>query len=192
MSNEKIKSLIRESITTQALLLYDETLISKINEASRLIIASLKKGGKALIFGNGGSAADSQHLAAELVGRFQKERKGLAAVALTTDTSVLTALANDYTFDLVYKRQIEALAQPNDVVIAISTSGKSKNVNAAVRAAKKLRIKTIALIGKDGGDLKKIADTSLVVPSQVTARIQEAHSLIIHILCELTEEAFRR
>lgn len=190
--NEKIKSLIKESITTKALLLYDETFVSGINEASRLIIGSLKKGGKVIVFGNGGSAADSQHFAAELVGRFQKEREGLAALSLTTDTSVLTALANDYTFDVVYRRQIEALARPKDVVVAISTSGKSKNVNDAVRLAKKLRIKTVALTGKDGGDLKKIADISLIVPSQVTARIQEAHSLIIHILCELTEEAFKK
>lgn len=184
-----IKDIIRESITTKALLLYDADIIKKTKACVDMIAKTLKKGGKVMVFGNGGSAADSQHFAAELVGRFQKERKGLAAISLTTDTSVLTSLGNDYSFDIVFARQIQANAGPRDLAFAISTSGKAKNVIRGVKEAKKLKIKTIGLTGKDGGELAKIADLSIIIPSFVTARIQEAHILIIHIICELVEES---
>ncbi|MCX5706188.1 MAG: SIS domain-containing protein, partial [Candidatus Omnitrophica bacterium] len=140
-------------------------------------------------FGNGGSASDAQHIAAELVGRFRKERKGLAAISLTTNTSILTSLANDYGYDIVFARQIEALAEKFDLAIGISTSGKAKNVALGIKQAKKMGLKTIGLTGGDGGELAKLVDISLIVPSSVTARIQEAHITIGHIICELIEEA---
>ena len=189
---EKIKNIIRDSITSKALLLYDEDLLEKIERSAQLILKTLKRGGKILVFGNGGSAADSQHFAAELVGRFKKERRALPAVALTTDTSLLTALANDYSFDIVFKRQLESLATVKDVVFAISTSGRSKNVLEAVKLAKKLKIKTIGLTGGDGGALAKMTDIALVAPSGITARIQESHILIIHIICEILEDKILR
>ena len=192
MIKEKIRQIIGDSITTKAYLLYDEKFIKKIEVICKLFIKTLKKGGKIFIFGNGGSAADSQHFAAELVGRFQKERKGLAAIALTTDTSILTSLGNDYSFDRIFERQIEALAGPRDLIFAISTSGKAKNVIEAVKKAKKLNLKTIGLTGKDGGELAKITDISLIIPSSITARIQESHILIIHIICEMAEEAYHK
>jgi len=154
------------------------------------MIESIKKGGKVILFGNGGSASDSQHIAAELVGRFRKERSALAAIALTTNTSILTSLANDYSYEIVFSRQIEALGQKNDIAIGISTSGKAKNVAAGIKQAKKMGIKTIALTGGDGGELAKLADISLIVPSLVTARIQEAHITLGHIICELVEQEF--
>ncbi len=149
---------------------------------------SLKDGGKILFFGNGGSAADSQHIAAEFIGRFKKERKSLPAIALTTDTSILTAIGNDYGFDKVFSRQVEGLAQKNDIVIGISTSGNSKNVIEGIKLAKKMGLKTISMTGCDGGELGKISDISVIVPSKVTARIQESHICIFHIICELVEE----
>lgn len=188
--SERIRGLINASITTKAFLLYDEDFIEKIEKIADILTATLKKGNKILIFGNGGSAADSQHFAAELVSRFQKERMGLAAIALTTNTSSLTAIANDDTFDHVFRRQLEALGRPHDLAFAISTSGKAKNVIEALRYAKKRKIKTVLLSGKDGGPCARQADLAIVVPSETTARIQEAHILIIHIICELVEEAF--
>jgi D-sedoheptulose 7-phosphate isomerase len=187
-----IKDIIQDSITTKALLLYDEKIIKKIRSCADTITKTLKKGGKVLIFGNGGSAADSQHFAAELVGRFQKERKAFPAIALTTDTSILTSLSNDYSFDIVFARQIQANAGPRDLAFAISTSGKAKNVIRGVKEAKRLKIKTIGLTGKDGGELAKIADLSIIIPSFVTARIQETHILIIHIICELVEGSWTK
>ncbi len=187
-----IKQIISDSITTKAFLLYDDSFAIRLEQIASLIIKALKNKRKILIFGNGGSAADSQHFAAELIGRFQKERKGLAALALTANTSSLTALGNDYSFDIVFKRQIEALGERGDIALAISTSGNAKNVTEAVKLAKRLNIKTIGLTGKNGGQLAKSADISLVVPSSVTARIQEAHILIIHIICELVEKAFKK
>lgn len=154
------------------------------------LIKSLKSGGKILIFGNGGSAADSQHIAAEFIGRFKKERRALAAIALTTDTSALTALGNDYTFDIIFSRQIEALGKKGDVAIGISTSGNSKNVIEAIKKAKELGLVTITLTGNDGGLLAALSDIKLIVPSKVTARIQESHLTIAHTICELVEEEF--
>lgn len=183
---EKIKTTIMESVNVKEGLLKDEG--ANIEKAARVMIASLKKGGKLLIFGNGGSAADSQHMAAELVGRFEKERKALGAIALTTNTSVLTAIANDYGYDVTFSRQIEALAKPEDVAFGISTSGNSKNVIDAVKKAKAMGLKTIGLTGKDGGGLKRECGICIVVGSDKTARIQESHLTICHILCRLIEE----
>lgn len=161
-----------------------------IDAAGQLLIDTLKQGGKILLCGNGGSAADSQHIAAEFVVRYEKKRRALAAIALTTDTSILTAHANDYDFDTVFARQIEALGNENDCLIAISTSGRSKNILNAAEAAIDKNMAVIGLSGCGGGELAGIATMSVIVPEQVTARIQEAHILIGHWWCGLVEEAF--
>ncbi|MFH0738683.1 MAG: D-sedoheptulose 7-phosphate isomerase [Candidatus Omnitrophota bacterium] len=184
---DKIKDILLESIQVKEELLRKH--VGQIMEIANLIKEALKSKGKVILFGNGGSASDSEHIAAEFIGRFKKDRTALAAIALTTNTSVLTSLANDYGYETVFSRQIEALAGKNDIAIGISTSGKAKNVAAGIRQAKKMGVKTIALTGGDGGELAKLADLSLVVPSLVTARIQEAHITIGHIICELIEEA---
>ncbi len=184
---DRIKDIFLESIQIKEELLHKS--IGQIIEITDLIIDALKKNGKAILFGNGGSASDSQHIAAELVGRFKRDRTALAALSLTTNTSVLTSLANDYGYEAVFSKQVEALGQKNDVIIGISTSGKAKNVAAGIKQAKKMGLKTVALTGGDGGELAKLADLSLIVPSSVTARIQEAHITIGHIICELVEEA---
>jgi D-sedoheptulose 7-phosphate isomerase len=160
----------------------------EIVEAAFLISQCLQAGGKLLFFGNGGSAADAQHLAAEFVGRFVRERDGLAAIALTTDSSILTAVGNDYGFDQIFARQIQALARPGDAAVAISTSGNSPNILEGVRAARKANAKTIGLSGRDGGALAKEVDLAITVASSNTARIQECHIGIGHLLCELTDE----
>jgi D-sedoheptulose 7-phosphate isomerase len=183
---DKIKDILLESIQVKEDLLHD--YLDKIIEITTLIIDALKKDGKVLLFGNGGSASDSQHIAAELIGRFKKDRNALPAIALTTNTSIITSLANDYGYEIVFSKQIEALGRKNDVAIGISTSGKAKNVAQGIKQAKKMDIKTIALTGGDGGELAKLADVSLVVPSMVTARIQEAHITIGHIVCEIIEQ----
>ena len=159
----------------------------KIVDAAMLIAQCLRSGCKLLFFGNGGSAADAQHLAAEYVGRFVIERHALPAIALTTDSSILTAVGNDYGFDQVFSRQVQALGRPGDVAIAISTSGNSPNVLTAIRQAGKQRLKTIGLAGKDGGSLTKCVDISITVDSTNPARVQECHITIGHILCELVE-----
>ena len=160
-----------------------------IADATRLMIASLSGGGKLIVFGNGGSAADAQHLAAELVGRYRQDRKGIAAIALTTDSSALTSISNDYGFDTVFSRQLEAIGKSGDVVLAISTSGDSPNVIRAVALAKKLGIPSIGLTGRTGGKLRASVDVCLSVPSDSTPRVQEAHSLIIHIISGIVENA---
>ncbi|OGV56265.1 MAG: phosphoheptose isomerase, partial [Lentisphaerae bacterium GWF2_52_8] len=152
------------------------------------IAGAYKKGGKLLVMGNGGSAADSQHFAAELVGRFKKERKPMNAVALSTNTSILTAIGNDYGFDEVYSKQVEAMCLGGDIVVGISTSGSSVNVGRAFEAAKKLGARTVLMTGSRPGTIAGISDEILAVPSSDTPRIQEAHILIIHIICELVEE----
>jgi D-sedoheptulose 7-phosphate isomerase len=182
---ERIVGLIKESTKAKEFLLTSQS--GKIESAARAILASLKIGGKVLIFGNGGSAADSQHFAAELVGRFKKERAPLPAIALTVNTSALTAIANDYGYDVVFARQIEALGKKGDIAVGLSTSGNSKNVIEAFRKARKLGIVTIGLLGKDGGYLKDECDIAIVVRSDDTPRIQEAHITIIHILCEIID-----
>jgi D-sedoheptulose 7-phosphate isomerase len=180
-----IERIINSSIETKKRLIKSE--LSNIEKIVRLIESSLSKGGKLFLFGNGGSAADSQHIAAEFVGRFRLERKALPALALTTNTSTLTALANDYGYNISFKRQIEALGNKGDTAIAISTSGNAKNVIEAVIKAKEKGIKAVGLTGKDGGALAKLCDISIIVNSQETARIQEAHILIGHIIAEIVE-----
>ena len=160
-----------------------------IEAAGELLINTLKQGGKVLLCGNGGSAADCQHIAAEFVVRYEKKRQAMAAIALTTDTSILTAHANDYDFETVFSRQVEALGNARDCLIAISTSGTSKNILSAVEAAKAKGMMVIGLTGGDGGELGKLATVSVIVPSMVTARIQEAHILIGHWWCGVIEEA---
>jgi D-sedoheptulose 7-phosphate isomerase len=161
-----------------------------IEEAARRLVDAYRGGGRLLVMGNGGSAADAQHFAAEMVVRYKRERRALPAIALTTDTSILTAAANDYSYDEVFARQIEAHARPGDVVVGISTSGNSENVCRGLLAAKKLGAATIALGGGSGGRMKALADLALIAPSDETARIQEAHITIIHVLCDLVDRAF--
>jgi D-sedoheptulose 7-phosphate isomerase len=163
-------------------------LDAHVDQAITACVNSLRAGGKLMLCGNGGSAADSQHLAAEFTGRFIKDRPPIAAIALSTDTSALTCIANDYSFEAIFARQVQAIGKPGDCLIAISTSGNSGNVLAAVAAAKALGITCIGLLGRDGGKLKPECDISIVVPSQVTARIQEAHILIGHSLCGAVEQ----
>ena len=163
---------------------------STIQTHGEMLIAALRAGGKILVCGNGGSAADAQHLAAELVGRFGHTRRGLPAIALTTDSSALTSIGNDFGFDAVFSRQIEALARPGDVLIGISTSGNSRNVLAAVNTARELGVTTLGLLGGTGGALKDKLDYALIAPSCDTPRIQECHILIAHIWCAMIDEAF--
>ena len=165
-----------------------ETLSGKILNAAHSIRDCLSNGGKLLLMGNGGSAADCQHIAAELIGRFKKERKAIPALALTVDSSSLTALGNDYGFDSIFSRQVEALATPNDAVVGISTSGNSKNVILALNVARKIGCKTIGFMGNDGGDMKNCVDIGIIVPSNDTARIQEVHITVGHIICEIIEQ----
>lgn len=161
--------------------------LGKIEAMVDLILAAYRSGGKIILCGNGGSAADAQHLAAELVGRFKLERRALPAIALNTNTSILTALGNDYGYETVFSRQVEALVNKNDVVIGLSTSGNSPNVIKAIEAAKAKGAKTIGLTGGKGGLITKVADLAITVPSDNTPRIQEAHITIGHIVCELVE-----
>ncbi len=184
----KIKKSIEASREVKSSLLSEKTL-ALIEKAAKRIIEALNHGGKVIVFGNGGSASDSQHMVAELVGRFKKERAAMPAIALTTNTSTITALSNDYGYDVSFKRQLEALGKKADIAIGISTSGMAKNVIATLLKAKEMGLSTIGLTGTGGGALKDIADLSIVVNSHDTARIQEAHILIIHILCELIEDA---
>jgi D-sedoheptulose 7-phosphate isomerase len=156
---------------------------------AELLVDTFRNGNKLLVMGNGGSAADAQHLAGEIVGRFKLERRGLPAIALSTDTSILTAVGNDYGFDAIFSRQVEALAREGDAVIGISTSGSSPNVLSALRLAREKGCRTVGLLGKDGGSIREMVDLDLTVPGHDTPRIQEGHITIIHILCELVEEA---
>ncbi len=183
---DRIKDLLLESIQVKEEILRRD--IGKILEITETVIECLKKNGKVILFGNGGSASDAQHIAAELIGRFKKDRTALAAIALTANTSILTSLANDYGYEVIFAKQIEALGQKNDVAVGISTSGKAKNVVLGLKQAKKNGLKTIALTGGDGGEIAKIADLSFIAPSSVTARIQEAHITVGHIVCELVEQ----
>ncbi len=158
-------------------------LASRIHEAAERILRVLDHGGQIYICGNGGSAADSQHFAAELVGRFETERRGYPAIALSTDTSALTSIGNDYGFDHIYSRQLEALAKPGELLIAISTSGNSANIVEAVEYARRYNIQTVGLLGRDGGRLASLVDVPLTIGADSTARIQEAHIVILHMLC---------
>ena len=168
-------------------LAFVETYAERLLEVGKIIANALKDGNKVLLFGNGGSAADAQHIAAEIVGRFKRERKALPAIALTTDTSILTAVGNDYGFETIFERQIEALCMPGDIAIGITTSGNSENVIRGLKKAHDLGATTIALTGRDGGKVVDIAHYSFIVPSYDTARIQECHITIGHVLCEIIE-----
>lgn len=187
---DKIISQLNES--AQVLQQVSQLLAPRIEQAAQLMIHSLQSGGKILLCGNGGSAADAQHLAAELVVRLNKERAAIPAVALTVDTSILTAIGNDYQYELVFVRQLEALGRPGDILFAISTSGNSVNVVKAVEYARAAGLISIGLTGGTGGLLIQKADHAIVVPSKSVQRIQEAHITIGHILCELVEEALSR
>ena len=180
-----IKSMIMESIETKKLAL---SLSPQIEKATNLIINALKNNKKILITGNGGSASQASHFTAELVGRYKIERKGLPCLALTADTSILTAWSNDYSYESVFERQLEALANAGDVFITLSTSGNSKNLIKAVEKAKELNVQVIGLLGKGGGKLKNTSSVEIIVPSDSTPRIQEAHLMILHIICELVEK----
>lgn len=167
-----------------------DALKEQINKACQIVSQTLQNGGKLLICGNGGSAADSQHFAAELTGRYKTERTPLGAIALSTDTSALSAIGNDYGFDFVFERQVRALAKKGDLFVGISTSGNSKNVINAQKIANEMGLTSLALLGKDGGELKSLANHAIIVPSSDTARIQEMHILIIHTLCASIDDAF--
>ncbi len=184
--DEIIRRTVRESIQVKEGIV--RTLVPQIAQAAEWIVASYQSGGKLILFGNGGSAGDAQHIAAELVGRFERERRALPAIALTTNTSTLTAIGNDYAYSKIFSRQVEAWAQPADVVIGISTSGNSPNVLEGIAAAKSKGAKTIGLTGEKGGKLAAQADLCLKVPSSSTARIQESHIMIGHLLCLLVEQ----
>jgi len=174
--------------TAQATLEY---ITEPLENATKLCIDSLTNGGKILIFGNGGSAADAQHIAAELVGRYKAERKGLPAIALTTDTSALTSIGNDYGYKHVFDRQVEALANKGDIVVGISTGGSSRNVINGLQTAKELGCKLIGFSGRDGGEMNDLCDVNLVVPVEDTPRIQEMHIVIGHTICHLIDQAFK-
>jgi|TARA_B110000495_G_C23007011_1_gene595042 D-sedoheptulose 7-phosphate isomerase len=182
--NKIIIQNINESIKTKEKL---KKQAKKIEKISNLILNALDNDGKIFFFGNGGSAGDAQHIAAELVGKFQKKRKGLSAIALTTNTSILTAIGNDFGFDFIFERQVESLVKPNDIVVGISTSGNSENVIKGIKVAKKIGAITIGLTGSKKNKLEKISDFILKIPSTNTQRIQEAHIMIGHIICEIIE-----
>ena len=183
-----MKNQIEQSIISSSNLIGELTiLIPQIEQSIEAIISCLKKDKKIVLFGNGGSAADSQHIAAEMIGRFFKERQSYPAISLTTDTSILTSLGNDYSFDTIFSRQCESLVLDGDVVIGISTSGNSINVKKGLTVAKHKGAKTIGLLGNHGGTIKNIVDISLVVNSSSTPRIQEAHRVLYHIICENVE-----
>jgi D-sedoheptulose 7-phosphate isomerase len=187
-AQEAISEIIRESLSLKQAILDDSELIDTVAKVASQMVRAFQDGRKVLFLGNGGSAADAQHLAAEFVGRFKKERRALAALALTTDSSAMTAIGNDYSYERVFARQLEALGSSGDVAVGISTSGNSPNVLAAIRVAKMMGIITVGLTGLRGGDLRSSVDYCMCVPSDRTPRVQEAHILIGHILCEIVEE----
>jgi len=190
----KIMKDIEKAFTESSRIIQESsTLAENISTVVVKIKNCITDNKKIVIFGNGGSAADAQHIAAEMIGRFQMERKSIAAIALTTDTSILTALGNDYSFDVIFSRQCESLIEKGDVVIGISTSGNSKNVIKGLETAKELGAQTIALLGNDGGKIKNIVDIPITVNSNSTPRIQEVHRVVYHIICEHVEkELFKK
>lgn len=183
-SQDNILSTLSEHLNVIAQL---EPLVPLIAQAGERLRSCLANGGKILLMGNGGSAADSQHIAAEIVGRYKKERKGMPAIALTTDTSILTSVGNDYGFNFIFSRQVEALCGPRDVVVGLSTSGNSANVVAGIEVARETGAFTIGMTGAKGGKLAELCDLNLAMPSTDTPRIQEAHIMVGHILCDLIE-----
>jgi len=184
---ERIQQIARQSIETKRA--FFDLHATEVARAAEIIVDSVRMGGKVMVFGNGGSAADAQHIAAELVNRLNYDRPPIAAIALTTDTSILTSVGNDSSFNELFERQLHALGRAGDVALAISTSGNSPNVLQAVRAARELGIKTIGLTGRNGGELAASVDLALIVEAESTQRIQETHITIGHILCEIVEDA---
>jgi D-sedoheptulose 7-phosphate isomerase len=189
---DSIKKQIEDSIKTKELILNDSLMIESLENAAAICISALKNGNKILLAGNGGSAADAQHIAGELVNRFGFERPGLAAIAISTDTSVLTSISNDYGFEKVFARQVEAIGRKGDVIIVLSTSGNSANIMSALTEAKKIGITAIGFTGKTGGKMAGVCDVILKIPSEDTPRIQESHILLGHIICSLIENGIFR
>jgi len=189
MNNDMIIKAIADSIRVKQEILEDEGLVNLLYEVAAACIAAYRRGNRILLAGNGGSAADAQHIAAEFVGRYAFDRPGLPSIAFTTDTSMLTAIANDYGFDQIFRRQLEANGSKGDVFIGISTSGNSPNVLAALQRARELGIITVALTGQGGGEMQSHSDYCIQVPSMNTPRIQESHIMLGHIICELVEAA---
>ncbi|MBR4155887.1 MAG: D-sedoheptulose 7-phosphate isomerase [Bacteroidales bacterium] len=182
-----IEKIIKDSIDVKQLILNDKKLVQRVNDAAMMCVESLKNGGKIHFCGNGGSAADAQHLAAELSGRFYYDRPPLNAEALHVNTSYLTAVANDYSYDMIYARMLQASAKKGDVIVGISTSGNSTNILKAFDVAKEIGVKTIGMTGESGGKIANVCDILLNVPSKCTPRIQESHIMIGHIICEIIE-----
>ena len=191
VKKSKLRKSIEKSILDSSKIIKNSSQhVKEIEDSIQLITECLKNGKKIVIFGNGGSAADAQHIVAEFIGRFKIERKSLPAIALTSNSSILTALANDYSYDTIFSRQCEGLVKDGDVAIGISTSGNSKNVKKGLTASKKLGAITIGLLGSKGGSIGKICDVSIIINSSSTPRIQEAHRTIYHIICEEVEKKF--
>ena len=184
MKNAIIKEFLAHQETIKKVI---ETMQEPLLEASKIAVETLRAGNKILLCGNGGSAADAQHIAAELTGRYKSERRGLPGIALTTDTSALTAIGNDYGYDRVFDRQVEALANKGDLIIGISTSGNSKNIVSALKLGRELGCKTLGLSGRDGGAMNEVCDVNLIVPSSDTPRIQEMHILFGHTICQIVD-----
>jgi D-sedoheptulose 7-phosphate isomerase len=190
---KQIRDQILDSVKNAEKIAASDVILTVINDAALAVIAAIKNHGKVMIAGNGGSAADSQHIAAEFVNRFYFDRPGLPAIALTTDTSILTAIGNDYGFDRVFARQINALGQKGDVFLALSTSGNSVNIIEALKECRSKGVKSIGFTGSSGGKMKDLCDLLIKVPSDETPRIQEMHILIAHIICAITEkELFKK
>lgn len=189
MKNTRIINAVQDSIAVKRKMIEDPGLISTVQAVADECIAAYRRGNRVLLAGNGGSAADAQHIAAEFVGRYAFDRPGLPAMAFTTDTSMLTAIANDYGYDQVFRRQLEANGRNGDIFIGISTSGNSPNVVAALQQAREMGIVTVGLTGQDGGHMQSLCQYCLCVPSASTPRIQESHIMLAHILCGLVEEA---
>jgi len=187
-TNKIICNLFEDSLNC---ILESKKLSIEIEKVIQFIIQAYKNNNKVIIFGNGGSAADAQHMSAEFIGRYLLERKSIPAISLTTDTSILTSIGNDYKFEDIFSRQCEAIVNKNDIVIAISTSGNSPNIVKGVKTCIKKGCKIIALTGKDGGKLKNICEVLLNIPSKETPRIQEGHRIVIHVICQLVEEFFK-
>jgi D-sedoheptulose 7-phosphate isomerase len=188
--NEKIESLIRASVDVKQLMLQDKNIIDTVGKCVQVIVTAFKNGNKVLFCGNGGSAADAQHLAAEFSGRFYTDRDALPAEALHVNTSYMTAVANDYSYDVVYSRMVNGIGKEGDVLVGLSTSGNSVNIVKAFETAKEKRMATIGFTGSTGGQMKGICDYLLNVPSKDTPRIQESHILLGHIICQLVEEQY--
>jgi len=187
---EILKKQLQESISTMQAVLSDETVADAVVCAAHTIADAMKRGNKLMVAGNGGSAADSQHLVAEFVSRLTVDRPALPAIALTTDTSILTAIGNDYSYENVFERQIEAIGKPGDVFLGISTSGNAKNILKALRLCPRMSISTVGYIGNEGGAMKPLCDISVVVPSKVTMHIQECQLALEHILCMMIERLY--